>query len=306
MQKIARKVALVLGASALVVALAVQYSPTSNAANLTGGNYAYVINGEEVTFPYDPIVRQSGVLLPIEVYQQFGITVENPLTKSMTLRKEQVSAVLTLGTTTITLNGQSASVATPPLRLNGRLFISADLLKEFGVESTTEGNYVIMRSYVDGTPTVKQVTDSDFNAFKTGRVATGSMRLDSNIYASSELTLLSNDIVSASTLNLSYGARARLQSLLLTNTLVMVKLSNTSFKSGALTLPGLYLVDDQRNQYDLASAIDLGLGLVTNKLAPGADRVGVLVFPKLNAAATNITVYYDANGGSLGTFTTIK
>lgn len=307
MNKTIRRVGLALGTGALVLALALPFTTgKSDAANLTGGTYTYVINGEEVTFPFDPIVRKDGLLVPVEVFQQFGVTVDNPLNKSFSLKKNSVTATLTLGTTTYTLNGSNAAVATTPLRLNGRLFLPADLLKEFGVESSQDGNYVFLRAYVDGGATIKQTTDSDLTGFKMGRNFTTSVKLDSNGYANGEMTLLSQDILTSAALNISYGARARLQGMLATNTLVLAKLSNFTGKSGAMATAGTYLVDDQRTQYDLQQVIDIGNGLLSNKLAPGADRVGVLVFPKVNLTANNLVLYYDNNGGSLGTFTTIK
>jgi hypothetical protein len=48
--------------------------------------------------------------------------------------------------------------------------------------------------------------------------------------------------------------------------------------------------------------IDLGQGLLSGKLAPGADRVGVLVFPKLKPNPGIVKLYYDGNPGDLGSW----
>lgn len=303
---ITRKVLTGVATAALLVGLVGTMTGSSSAANLTGGSYTYVVNGEEVSFPFDPILRKDGTLVPLEVFQQFGVNVDGALTRNITLTKASVTAKLVLGTTTITLNGQPGAVSTAPMRLNGRLFIPGDLLKEFGVDFSQDSNFVIMRNLVEGQPTIKQLSDSDFQALKIGRNFTMSVKADSSIYMNGEMTLLTPDILSAQNLNLSYGTRSRLQSMIQTNTLILVKLSNSSFKSGAMVTPGTYLVDDQRSEYDLLSVLDLGQGLLSNKLAPAADRLGVLVFPKLSTNTSNVVVYYDNNGSSLGTFTNVK
>lgn len=301
-----RKMVALIAAGALLLALMVSLPGNSYAANLTGGTYTYVINGEEETFAFDPVNRKDGLLLPAEVFQRFGVTVEGALTRTISLKKADLVAELTLGSTTFALGGQPEAVATAPLRLNGRLFLPADLLRHFGVEFSLDGTFVVMRDYVDGQPTVNQLSDADFSNLKSGRTLSASTKTDTNIYLTAEFTLLNEEMLAAANLDLSYGTRARLQGLVKTNTLVMVKLSNYAFKSGALVTSGVYLVDDKRNQYDLVSTADFGKGLITGKIAPGADRTGVLVFPKITGNAGTLTVYYDSNGGALGSFTSLK
>jgi hypothetical protein len=65
-------------------------------------------------------------------------------------------------------------------------------------------------------------------------------------------------------------------------------------------------VDDHRNQYDVASVLDIGSGLVTNRLAPGADRVGVLVFAKVPSTTNTLSLFYDNNGSIIGTFPVLR
>lgn len=303
-----KKVAALTAALLLMVALVATMigGGSASAANLTGGQYTYVMNGEEFTFPVDPIIRKDGVLLPVEVFSQFGIKLEGALTRNATLTKDTVRAKLTVGSTTIDLNGDAETVATAPLRLNGRLFVPADLLKEFAIDFNQDGTMVVMRNYGEGTPSVKQGSATDVAALKSGRNFTASVKADSTIYLNGEFTLLTPDLVADASLNVSYGTRARLQNLLQTNTLLLVKLSNTSFKSGALVSASLYLVDDLRVQYDLSSVMDIGGGMINAKLAPGADRVGVVVYPRIAGTAKLLSVYYDNNNGFLGTFTTLK
>ncbi|HWI50537.1 MAG TPA: copper amine oxidase N-terminal domain-containing protein [Symbiobacteriaceae bacterium] len=300
--KFMRSLLAVLGIGALLVAL-VAYNPsTTTAANLTGGQYTYLIDGEEVTFTFDPISRKDGLLLPIEVFQKFNINIEGALTRTITLSRDGVSAKITVGATAFELNGLPRSLTTAPLRLNGRVFLPADLLKEFGVDFSQDGNYVSLRNFTDRTFRVDQLTDSEWNSLKGFRGFTSMLKADSGVNMYGEYYLLNEQMVTAANLNITYGNRARLLGLLESNTLVLVKVSNLSNKAGGVVTAGMALIDNQRNQYDVQSVVDIGYGLLTSKLAPAGDRYGVLAFPKLPANVVNAILYYDNNGSSLGTF----
>jgi hypothetical protein len=297
----------VLSIAALLVT-AVAFRPVStSAANLTGGNYTYLVNGEEMTFTFDPVVRKDGVLLPLEVFQQFGITMDGGQLSTFMLSKEAVVAKLTVGTTTVVLNGNAQSVSTAPVRLNGRIFIPSDLLKEFGVDFAQDGNYISLRSFVGTMPRTQSLTDSEFNALQNRvGILNQSLKADSGSYLNADFLLLNADLVNTTNLGLSFGVRARLLSMLETNTLVYVRLSNLSNKAGALVTASTYLVDNLRNQYDVLNVMDLGSGLLTNKVVPGATRTGVLVYGKVPGTAELLSVYYDPNGTSLRTFPYFK
>ncbi|MGE5676151.1 MAG: stalk domain-containing protein [Mycobacterium leprae] len=305
MAKSMRKVLAIVGTLALLVALVASFTGRSQAANLTGGQYTYVINGEESTFPFDPIIRKDGLLLPAEVFQRVGIQVAGLTTKQITMTKDTVTEVVNVGTTAGTLNGVADNVATAPLRLNGRVFLPASVLADFGVDVTQDGTFVIIRNYTDGLQKATTLSDADWSNKSGAKSFTASLKADSNIYLSGTFTFLTPDLINTTNIGLNYGARARLLSLIQSNSLVLVHLSNTAFKSGALTT-GLYLVDGNRNEYDLIQAFDAGQGLVTSKLAPGADRIGVLVFPKIQNLNTTLTLYYDANNGTVGSFTSLQ
>jgi hypothetical protein len=88
-----------------------------------------------------------------------------------------------------------------------------------------------------------------------------------------------------------------------TNTLVWVKTSNTGNKTGGLVTGTTFLIDNNRNQYEVTSVLDIGDGLLNGKIAPGADRAGVLVFPKLDPKASQVSLYYENNQATLGFFT---
>lgn len=292
-----------LAAAALAALILTAAAPqVTTAANLSGGNTAYVLNGEEVTFPFDPIRLQNGLLIPVEVFQRVGIAVEGALGRNFTLKKADVNVRITLGTRAADVNGLTVAAAVSPMRLNGRLFLPADLLKYFGVDHALDGSFMILQEYVPGAPELKQTSQADYDGFLRNRQFSASVRLDSNIHASGDFTMLTPDIASAVQFAVDYGTRARIQNLLRTNTLVMVTLRNTAGKAGSLQTSGLFLVDDLRNQYDLVTVLDIGGGLLSDRLAPGADRTGILVFPRVRSDSTMLSLYYDPNGASLGLF----
>lgn len=291
-----------LGIVALLIALVAATPTSTEAANLTGGNYTYLIDGEEVTFTFDPIARKDGLLLPTEVFQKFDITIEGATSRNITLSKAGVSAKLTVGSTTYMLNGQPKDVSTAPLRLNGRAFLPADVLQEFGVDMSQDGNYISLSNYTTKLFRVEKLSDEEWNSLKSFRGFTSMVKADSGVNIYGEFWMLNEQMITAENLNITYGNRARLLGLLETKTLVLVKLSNLSNKAGGLVTTGLFLIDNQRNQYDLASVVDIGYGLLNNKLAPSGDRYGVLAFPKLPSTTVNAILYYDNNGSSIGTF----
>lgn len=272
------------------------------AANLTNGNYTYLIQGEEQTFPVDPISRSGGMLLPLEVFQAFGITVEGALDKVAILTKDTVTARLTVGRAVAEVNGKALALATAPVRVSGRLFVPADLLNEFGVEFAQDGSFVSVSQFSPDMPALAQLSGAQWKSMLEAHTISANVKMDSGVFARADFTLLTPSMLTAENLDVSYGVRARLLGLMETNTLVLTRLSNTSFKSGALVTTGAYLVDSRRTQYDPQGVFDIGQGLLTAKTAPNADRTGVLLFPKLAADAGDVSLYYEASQLILGTF----
>jgi hypothetical protein len=301
-----RKVMVWIGTAALLVALVGGVAGTSSAANLTGGQYTYVLNGEEVTFPFDPVKLTNGLLIPVDVFQRFHVEVEHPLEHNVTLRRADVTATVTMGTPTFTLNGEPATLESAPLRLNGRLFLPAGLLKHLGVEYSSEGTFVVLRDSGDGMPYVREVTQVDYDRMRGMSSFTASVKADSGIMLDGDFTLLNEDLLIASANGLDYGTRARLFTLLKTNTVVLVTLSNNAGKAGGVVENGFFVVDDQRNQYELESVVATSAGLITAKIAPSANRTGVLVFPRVSPKATALSLYYDPNGSDLGVFSRLQ
>lgn len=292
-------IALLMGAILLVTAALAIPAPTQ-AATLSGGTYTYVVDGEEVTFPLDPIIKKEGVLLPLEVFTHVGVSVSGALERTVTLSYGPVSAQLTLGRLTAQVAGQTEPLTVAPVRLGGRLFLPAEILEAFGLAFEQEGNYVTITRYVESMPALTQLSPADWQTLKRERSLTASVKTESSIYLEAEFTLLSEAMLADENLKLDYGTRARLLGLMETNTLLLVNLSNRSLKSGALQTTGLYLIDQYRNQYEVTAALDVGEGLVSGKLAPAADRMGVLLLPRLESGANLLKLYYEANGVILG------
>jgi len=306
MTKTMKRLMMVLGTVALLVALVASMTSTTLAANLTGGTYTYLINGEEETFTFDPVVRKDGLLLPFEVFQKMGIKLEGMTEKTVTATKDTVAAKVTIGSTIYDLDGATKMLATMPLRLNGRVFLPMDLLKEFGIEAVQDGTMILMRPLVDKVPALEQLTDPQWSALRANRGFSNNAKSDSGIYLFCDFSLMNADIINAANLGTSYGTRARLHSLLQTNTLILVKASNIGSRAAGLASTSLMLVDDKRNQYDVVSVENIGFGLLTSKLAPGTDRFGVLVYPKLPANITSLSLYSDASLAVLGAFPILK
>lgn len=292
-----------VGAVLLLMLLVFSSGPVT-AATLSGGTYTYVVNGEEVRFAFDPIKVADGLLLPIEVFEHFQVTAEST-GRSIIMKRHGETALLTLGSETYALNGQAATMSGAPLRLNGRLFVPADLLGRFGVEFSQDETLIVMDDLAPDILPLKEYTPAELDLLKRGRSFSASIRVSSGGYMQAAFTLLSPDLIKASNLPISIWDRARLHRLLKTHTLVMVNLSNTSFKVGKLNAESVYLVGDDRTQYDLVSTVDLGPGSITATLVPGADRSGVLVFPKVGVNTNLLSLYYEPNEAILATFTQV-
>lgn len=290
-----------LGTGMLLLLLVVSAAPVT-AATLSGGSYTYVVNGQEVNFAFDPVALKDGLLLPLEVFEHFGITAEAS-GRSLVLKRHSTTARLTLGSLAYDLSGAAAMLPAVPLQLNGRHFVPADLLRPFGVEFSHEGSLLIMDDLAVGMPEVVSYQPEEMRLLRQGRIFSAVVRADNGSYMQGEFTWLSPELTGASQLELDTWDRARLQRLLKTNTLILVKLSNTSSKAGQFNAAGAYLLGSSRTQYDLVRTLDLGSVSITSKLVPGAERHGVLVFPKVDEGTRQLSLYYDPNGSTLGTFT---
>lgn len=276
------------------------------ATNLTSGTYTYVINGEEATFPFDPIKYEDDLLLPVELFQRFDITLAGTMTRSITLKKRDVEVHVTLGSRASAVDGRPTALSAAPLRIKGRLFLPSDLLKHFGVEFRQKDTFLTLQDDAAALPPIGERTEAEFKQLMVGRHFRASAKTSSGVFLTAEWTLLNRELLTATNLDLSFGARARLHSLMESYSVVLVTLANYSFKSGTLDTTALFLVDQLRNQYDLVNTVDIGQGSITATIAPSATRSGVLLFPKAMEEAETFHLYYDVNSEILGHFNHLR
>jgi hypothetical protein len=307
MRSILRYLALSLGAFAVFGLLAFAALRPATAAPLTGGNFTYLVGGEEVTFTFDPVSRRDGLLLPLEVFQRFQISVEGGTGRNPVLSRQGVRIQLSLGSTVAVVDGREKQMAPAPLRLNGRLFLPAGLLPEFGIDYVLDGTYLSLRDLADGVDLSSRVA---YDQEKARHNFTVNLRSDQPpTLMTGEFTLLNRDLVVSPSFHPSFGLRVRLLRLLETHTLIQVRLRNDVndadrvFRSLGWAPQSLFLVDDQRNQYDFTGEVIEVNGLVTTRIAPRAEKSSVLVFPKLQSDWQFIRVFYDPNSGEVGSFT---
>lgn len=295
-----RKTVASIAALALLLGLLTLTPGDSSAANLTAGNYTFLLEGEEITFTVDPVSRRDGLLVPAEVFTRLDVAIAGQQGRNFTLTKGPNTVKVDLGSPLFTVNGKTESFPLYSVRLNGRLFLPIELLKYFGIDAIVDGTYVMIRDAAKGFP-MRNETPEAYAELVGKRSFPALTRLDTSIYINAEYTLLNDQILSSNRFEVPYTTRMRLLAMSQTNTLVLVKLVNGSFRSGTLTTNGLFLIDSARRQFEVSQVFDLGEGMVNSRLAPGADRIGILVFPKVSTPGA-VTVYYDAHNAVLGTF----
>lgn len=291
-----------LAALLLAFILGLATPAPANGAGLTGGTYTYLLNGEEVAFPFDPVLVQNELLLPAAVWERLGVSVAEAAGRVRLRLADHVAIELTLGSPAYTLDGRPREAPAVPIRLGGHLFLPAALLEHFGVELTRAGNMVMLRQPLKGALPTTAFADEEFQRLKNERSFKREIGHRQLGVLHAEFTLLDERLLQAPQLGLSYGQRVKLFGLLETHTLVLVKLSNqlggqATFKPGSVVL-----VDDLRHQADLVKLLDVGEGDLTAALAAGADRRAVLAFPKADPAAKRLLLFYHEIGESLGAF----
>lgn len=293
-----------LGAAALLLALSWPLIPVGRAATLTGGTYTYIISGEEVAFTFDPIRLQDQLLLPSELFGHFGIQLAE---SGRQIRLDRASVVVELepGQPVALVGGRVEPLGAGAVRLNGRLFLPAELLRFFGIAFAQDGTFLLMREYAPSPVAPVKLPAEEYTKLRAGRSITTSLRADNQVQLQAEFTLLSPGLIQAANLELSAEVRARLLDLAKSRSLLLVQLSNRSIKAGSLVVSDLFLLDDQRNQYAPIEVVDLGPGRIDERLVPTVDRLGLILYPKLSGDATRAFLYYDPNAGNLGTFTSL-
>lgn len=287
----------------LALCFALSTAAPARGAGLTGGTYAYLINGDEVAFPFDPIQVGGELLLPGAVFERLGIAVGTSGARSVNLRlASHVDLKLTLGSPTYLLDGQPRQSKAAPIRLGGHLFLPAGLLSHFGVEFGTATNLVLLRQPLPGQLPMSMVGEDDFKWRLSERTFQRNMSTKQNGMLIGDFTWLDAALLEAPQLGLPYGERVRLYGMLESHTLVLARITNNWDSPGSFKPSSVVMIDEQRRQVDLTTVIEVGEGDLSAMLAPGSQRRGVLAFPKVNPESSRIRLYYHEISDNLGTF----
>lgn len=271
------------------------------AAPLTGGNTVYVINGEETSFSFDPINFKDGLLLPADVVEALGLSVSLS-GKTITLTRQDLQAQLTLGATTGTIGQDRLTVSPAPLRLSGRLFLPASLLPEFGYEVSADGAYLQIRDLTRDIRLDGGLDKAGYDSLRTRLSLTSYARSDDQrANVSLEVTFLTPEMVASAHFPASFKQRVQYLNLLQNHSLLLVTAANQSGRSATLNPAALLLVDTASGkQYDLQQTLDFR-GLISAKIASGASKSSILVYPRVDPGVASLTVFVDTNPGSIGT-----
>lgn len=293
-----RRLVITLLATLLLITAA---STGAMGAPLSGGNTIYIINGEDIAFTFDPIVRADGVLIPDEVARWLGLTVTEA-EKSLTVTRGKVTAQLTLGQTWAVVDGRPMHLSPGPVRVIGKLFLPADLLKEFGLSVSLEGNLMEIRDLTAGLQFPEGLSREDYEAQLMRRTVRGRVRSDEGRpYLDLEFLWLTPEMVASEQFRATFRQRVEYLSLLQSNSLALVTVVNRSNGTVTLTPGSLMLVDEASgDQFDVERTLDYQ-GLISEKVAPQARKASVLVYPKVPEGLDRLVLFSDTNQASLGT-----
>lgn len=274
-----------------------------SAATVTSGSFTYLINGEETSFPFDPVVKKDGYLLPVDVFQALGIRIQGPNnSKQVVLTRGNVSVTANLGQPLATLDNGSVIALTPmPARISGRPFLPVQILAEFGIDVQTDTSILQLRDLGASLNGITPVTDAGpYNNQKAQTSVLCSVKGVENFYIQTEFTVLTPTLAASPLTITDFGLRSRLLKYLDSNTVVLVHLTNTSTRGVTFDPTKIYLVDANGVQYEY-SGTELDLqGSILTKTAPNAQKWGVMLFPKITGSPTSLTFYADANPQIVG------
>lgn len=274
-------------------ALGVQALP-ARAGILTSSNYTYLLKGKELNLPVDIITVQSSPMVPEDLLAAFGLkpAIEGD---GVVLTRGPVTVRLQLGAETVWVNGKPRPLKAAPLKVSGRVFVPAEILPDLGASLTVDGKFVLLTDYLGA---ADAATDA---AAPTGALRAYTLESfirDGSTMANLTITSLTPDLIRDPALGIPWGTRLKLLTMLENRTLVMVSMKNQSVKATSLDPSKLMLVDPQGSQFDYTKVEVTVDGSVTAAVAPGALRVSVLVYPKVNAESFDL--YYDGTGNVLG------
>ncbi len=291
-----------LGALLVTLLLLTAVGSTA-AAPLSGGNTVYVINGEETTFTFDPITRKDGTLLPMDVFAALGISVSQA-DKTVVVLKAGVQAHLTLGQSVGTIGKTAITVAPVPLKLSGRLFLPATVLEELGYEVMSESGYVQIRDLTQGINLNSDLDRMGYDNLKYRLTANNYLEADDGkTNLGVETTFLTPELLASGHFPATFKERVQYLNLLQTHSLLMVRVVNHSGRGATLNPASLMLLDKTTlQQYDVEQTLDYR-GLINAKIASGAGKTSILVYPKVDAATSSLYVFSDTSSATLGPIT---
>ncbi len=286
-------------ALALLLWLAGATAP-ARAAPLTGGNTIYLIDGRESTFAFDPITRKDGQLIPEEVFRTLGFAIAVK-DSEITVSRNGLSAVLALGSSHVLVGAEPMTISPGPVALNERLFLPLSLLPEFGFEVSSDNGFLQIRDLSLGLPEVQPLDKAAWEARWERQTVRGLIRSDDrSVYVNAEVTWLTADLVSSARFPVTYRQRVEYLDLLKRSSLLLVKVTNQTGRSASVSPASLMLVDQTGTQYDVVQTL-AHRGLISQKIAAGAIKSSVLVYPGMPAGTTSLAVFAATNDGTLGT-----
>jgi len=297
-----RRISYLLVAGLLVLAVVVSVANVQ-AAPLTGGNTTYVIEGEERTFTFDPINRKDGQLLPVEVIRSLGLTlVENG--KQVTVARGSTQIVLTLGKSDARINGELFTLTPAALRLNGRLFVPSMVLDELGFDVLTDSAYLQINDVGFALGLDDSMDYAAWAALRDARTLNGMVRSDdARAFVTAQFTYLTTELVASHHFESSFKERIRLLNLMKQHAIVLVRVANDTGRSVTLNPASLMLVDGSTmTQYDMTQNLSYS-GNIKEKIAHGAAKSSLVVYPAPPETLTRITLFADTNSDNIGTFT---
>lgn len=284
----------------LLLALVLLFAVTlpASAGVLTAGNYSYIISGQEQVLPVDIITVQGTTLVPTDLLDTLSLTAHTEGTQ-VTLTRGPVNVVMHLGSAVAAVDGKQRPLKSGPLSVSGHLFVPVDILPDLGVSLTVDGHFVLVQDFYtpDAAP-VNEQSDPDFARKLAAHTVQSTLR-DGNAVGNVTITRLTAELLHDPGLEIPFGARVRLESLLDSQTLFLVTLKNQPSLGATLALDPQKLmpVDPDGHQYDygrMEVPID---GQVTAALAPGASHTSVLAYDKADGP---LTLYYSSIPYTLG------
>lgn len=274
------------------------------AAGLSGGNTTYIIEGEDASFTFDPISRKDGTLLPVELFQALGLEVNRDGKVVLISRGGITHADLTLGRTLAAVDGKPIILAPAPVSVVGRLFLPAAVLAELGYEVETDSGFVQVRDLAAGLAIPGDLTIEEYRLLEGRHSLTGTVRTDDGRpFLDLRVTYLTPEMVASPHLELSFRRRVEWLNLMQTSSLLLARVNNQSTRAATLSPQSLMLVDRfTQIQYDTLETQPYQ-GLINQKIAVGASKSSLLIYPLLPHDLQEVQVFADTNGTLFGVLT---